>query len=890
MTNKIEFRKIDLNPEKVRTALNLFHPGDHLFEIRVIKKGSRVYSAYFKDIDSALKNLTENRFPSGAQVYFTFNTLNPVCGCREQMNRFVPGVDATGDSDVVKYEWLMIDLDPERPKGVSSSDSELNLAISKAKTIKTALSERGFSSPVEAISGNGMHLFYKVNYEVTEENKSMTRSFLNCLSAQFSDDAINVDSSVFKPAQATKLYGTKTHKGSDTEDRPHRYSEITCIPESIQITDISAIQKYIADNAPKQNTGNRINRPSSSNERFDVEGFLNRHGIDYKVKSEPGKIRFEDIICPFCDNPGAGVVQEDSGKIGFNCFHNSCDGKTWKDFRAFYEPGYDSPVQTFPRHSSGAPELNVDNVTEEDLINPDYLLQFMTLDEYNQVSIKNRLSKKAKECRCQVAFNNAWSVANGRSLESDLPEYIEAKGKGLFVNTDLLQKAFSDNNRLLRAKDSSNGTVLLFVYEDGVYHELLRDDLKGLLIGMIQNVQRGIDYTKSVNQAVENLFVELDNVIDIEELNSDERIINFQNGILNLDTMELTPHSPDYYSTIQIPVKWIEGEPPKTPVFDRYLHDLTSGDESVIHLIMQVIGGVLSNVPGYKFKKGFMLKGSGDTGKSVIFNFVARMVGKRHTCITSLQNLEERFGTSDLFCKRFAGDPEMKFARVDEIKYFKTITGGDPIRMERKHGAIFNSTYKGFLWFNCNNLPLFGGDKGEHVYERFIIVPCNNVIPKERQDGDILEKMLKEKDGIVRKCVELFKDTIRKTDAGTKYSFDIPDVCRREVIEYMKQNSSAILFLDTCCIGKGSFQKDDNKGESTSQIYQAYRVWCMAEGIKVPESVRAFKQQISAYLRVPEKDLTHKSHGTEYYPFRLYDESNYYKILKGSLNVGARGD
>jgi len=50
-----------------------------------------------------------------------------------------------------------------------------------------------------------------------------------------------------------------------------------------------------------------------------------------------------------------------------------------------------------------------------------------------------------------------------------------------------------------------------------------------------------------------------------DKLNADENIINFQNGLLYLDTLELKEHSPKIYSTIQIPCNWN----PKEPVLKR---------------------------------------------------------------------------------------------------------------------------------------------------------------------------------------------------------------------------------------------------------------------------------------------------------------------------------
>ena len=37
-----------------------------------------------------------------------------------------------------------------------------------------------------------------------------------------------------------------------------------------------------------------------------------------------------------------------------------------------------------------------------------------------------------------------------------------------------------------------------------------------------------------------------------------------------------------------------------------------------------------------------------------------------------------------------------------------------------------------WLWLCMNSLPKFGGDNGPWVYERIMVVTCDNVIPKEK--------------------------------------------------------------------------------------------------------------------------------------------------------------
>lgn len=120
----------------------------------------------------------------------------------------------------------------------------------------------------------------------------------------------------------------------------------------------------------------------------------------------------------------------------------------------------------------------------------------------------------------------------------------------------------------------------------------------------------------TVNEALQHTLTDL-NYIRQDELDADEGIINFQNGLLRIteDGMLLQPRSPDVYSTVQIPYNWVGKEEP-TPVFDAYLDTLTDGDTDIQQLLLEFIGACLSNIKDYRMKKALFLVGDGDTGKS----------------------------------------------------------------------------------------------------------------------------------------------------------------------------------------------------------------------------------------------------------------------------------
>jgi phage/plasmid-associated DNA primase len=92
-------------------------------------------------------------------------------------------------------------------------------------------------------------------------------------------------------------------------------------------------------------------------------------------------------------------------------------------------------------------------------------------------------------------------------------------------------------------------------------------------------------------------------------MNTNEDIINFKNGILDINTMKLSPHSPEIYSTVQLPCIWTD-KPCDTPQWDKYIETLTAGNAGYAKLLHEFIGAVISNVYGYRFKKALFLWGA----------------------------------------------------------------------------------------------------------------------------------------------------------------------------------------------------------------------------------------------------------------------------------------
>lgn len=326
-----------MNIEAIKYTLNLLKPNNQLYEIRILRDNV-IISGYFRGTDhleEAFKTINLN----GANVFYTLQAIEEGCYSRKQHECFrqVKSGETTSDNDIIGYNWLLIDLDPCRRTGISSTDEELGKAKAIAPKIIKYMDETGFERPVVAMSGNGVHLLYAIELANNNDNKKLIEKCLKALALMFSDNEVDIDQKVFNPARISKLYGTMAQKGADTEDRPHRMSKIVSIPEEIKATEKSIIQK-LANTLPEEVV--QIKKNNHSN--FDLDDWIYEHGIKIRNTNrwnDATKYVLEE--CPFDSThkaPDSCLIKMPNGAIAFKCLHNSCNGRTWKDFRLLYEP------------------------------------------------------------------------------------------------------------------------------------------------------------------------------------------------------------------------------------------------------------------------------------------------------------------------------------------------------------------------------------------------------------------------------------------------------------------------------------------------------------------------------------------------------------------------
>lgn len=513
----------------------------------------------------------------------------------------------------------------------------------------------------------------------------------------------------------------------------------------------------------------------------------------------------------------------------------------------------------------------ISELTSEELLSEETISKYI-LDEHDAIaadrnegllsaqakklSIPSEFKKFLNKCKLQKAKadnlqnEKEWIIASIDKKTGDIKYKI---------NCPMLAEHIKNSQKYIYVFTYEGAAPIRYVYRNtGIYVPITDDEVKGV-------IKSFIPLSLQSAGTIENVFklfkYDIDNVITPREaLNDNENIINFQNGLLDIRDMKLYEHTDKELTTVQLPIKY-NSESYDSPVFDSFIYTLSGGDKKTIKLLLQYIGLAISNIAVSKTKTALLLVGKGNTGKSQYSALISRLVGPANYTTIDFANLEaNRFESSRLFGKRLAVDDDMQYSKVRELSKFKKLTGGDSIPGEYKGGALFNFQFKGLILLCANQKPKFGGDKGEHVYNRFVAVECNNVIPPAKQDRYLIDKLYNERTAIVNKALEALREL-----KENNYSFDLPDNSIKAIQEYKVDNSSILSFLNECCVLRTDPPKR-NDTITTGRIFTAYKFWCDKYNNGHKEIKSAFRKELYNYYN--DEIEIRKDYG-RYYIFTL---------------------
>jgi len=349
---------VNQNPQLLRAIKYFFAQGE-TFELCILGprvRKSRLWDDEYISSGAGKKGLAAGWFDDPAKaasiaaqadsqaspegIYLTLNPVNPALLGRAN-NRLKASPQRTNDSEISCLRHLLIDADPTRPAGVSSSDAEKAAAIDLLNHIQTHLGNIGWPDPLFAESGNGGHLIYRLpDLTNTQENIDLIKACLQALAAKYDTDQIKIDQKVFNPARISKLYGTHARKGDSTPDRPHRLAQIISAPAQptpVPMDLIHALAALAPKPEPKPSPRQSSPNFTSDSQPLDVPAYLAKYGRTLLKTKQHGTstlfILDECVFNPDHKGGEAAIGQTSDGKLFYQCYHNSCNGRTWHEAR-----------------------------------------------------------------------------------------------------------------------------------------------------------------------------------------------------------------------------------------------------------------------------------------------------------------------------------------------------------------------------------------------------------------------------------------------------------------------------------------------------------------------------------------------------------------------------
>lgn len=294
-----------------------------------------------------------------------------------------------------------------------------------------------------------------------------------------------------------------------------------------------------------------------------------------------------------------------------------------------------------------------------------------------------------------------------------------------------------------------------------------------------------------------------------DDLNADDNLINFRNGVWNIEQQKLYPHDSKYLQTIQIPHEVGEFVPfTETRLYNFFKKTKLKKED--IQMILKYMAYCMTLKRG--LKTFMILLGKSNTGKSVLIRFFESLVGSNNTSALSMHELNMRFYPSQLYGRVLNACGDNNSLPLSSIDNLKKITGGDLIMHEKKGKEPFFFVPFCKLLFSFNQMPLQLEEKSNAFYKRMRILSMETEL--FLNDAYVNDLCINGVDEIIPYLLTLLPvKEIPRTSSSDR------------LVENLREDSDSIhAFISKCCVFK------EESVISKNDLYEAYVRFCNEVG------------------------------------------------------------
>ena len=256
----------------------------------------------------------------------------------------------------------------------------------------------------------------------------------------------------------------------------------------------------------------------------------------------------------------------------------------------------------------------------------------------------------------------------------------------------------------------------------------------------------------SIIKKIYDLIMIYPDICHKQEPDSASYFLAFDNGILDVRSMRLQPHSPEIFVTSRVIGNFCPEQSLACPVFDQFLYTVSGGDSVLTQRIWEAIGYILT--PDYRGKCFFILQGVPDSGKSLLGALIASFFEDEDVTALDIDAFGERFGPSDLVDKHLCLSMDLSAGLWDSRSagMIKSLTGGDMLTVDIKYQPRAKFRNKAKILFATNHAVGTKEDDSA-LLRRVVCIPFRYSVPREAQDQELLAKLKQERDAILTRAL-----------------------------------------------------------------------------------------------------------------------------------------
>lgn len=370
------------------------------------------------------------------------------------------------------------------------------------------------------------------------------------------------------------------------------------------------------------------------------------------------------------------------------------------------------------------------------------------------------------------------------------------------------------------------GSDILYHYRGGAYQSgTAEDDIKHYVSKLTDRTVKPRVEADVVSGLTTHHLTQRD-----DEPERSRRLINCKNGIFDLVTGKLSPHTPDRFLTAQIPVQF---DPKATcESFETFLTEIMPVD--CVPIVFEIIANAMFGWTHYE--KFFIFHGVGANGKSTLMKVFTEFLGKANVSTVPLQDLEDnKFKRIEVMDRLANICPDIGSRPLSQSNILKGFVSGDRVDGERKHQRPVSFTPYATFVFSANELPK-SADKTFAFYRRMCIIPFPNVFTGKEADVTLADSLATPEtlSGIMNRAIEAAKRLIKQS------GFSENETTREAVQQYQVQNDNIVQFVEDLEV---EFKEDSVTRRQ--ELFDAYGRYCDSMKLKATSQIKFNK-------RIPE--------------------------------------